>query len=177
MKKIAILFLFVLVGCNSFKVLTDYADGVNFSAYKTYNFFENSGENLSDFDKKRVQTAIESYLQKEGFTYAEKPDFFVDFNLSSEQFQNTNTIGIGIGGGGRNGGFGLSGGIPIGGNKLATEILVEFLSAGTETLFWKGSLKEKVNHKMTPQEKNLRYDAMVQKILMEYPPNKKPSNN
>ncbi len=85
---------------------------------------------------------------------------------------NNNTIGIGIGSGGNNGGFGISGGIPIGGKKLNEELIIEFVNSKTDKVIWEGILNSKIKEKRKPEEKELHFQEVIKKILEKYPPKK-----
>ncbi|MGJ8743577.1 DUF4136 domain-containing protein [Polaribacter sp.] len=172
MKSLKYCLIFLLMSCSSSKVLVDYDDQTNFSEYKTYNFFENTGESLNEFDKRRILSAIDIEMQNLGFEFADVPDFFIDFKSKISKVQNNNTIGIGVGSGGRNGGFGISGGIPIGGKKLNEEITIDFVTPKKEALFWQGILNTKIKEKRTPEEKEIIYGEIIRKILKEFPPKK-----
>ena len=91
--------------------------------------------------------------------------------VNYSQLQTTNTINIGFG----NGGIGVGGGIPIGGKKINEELIVEFVNAKTNTLFWEGVLNSKVSEKRKPETKTNHYKKVIQQILNEYPLIKKTS--
>ncbi|WP_146106901.1 DUF4136 domain-containing protein [Polaribacter porphyrae] len=42
------IFLLILIGCGTSKVMTDYDSKINFSDFKTYLFYEDVGEGLND---------------------------------------------------------------------------------------------------------------------------------
>ena len=109
-------------------------------------------------------------LNKIGIQESENPDFFINIISKITEATNSNTIGIGVGSGGRNGGFGISGGIPIGGKKLNEEFIVEFVDATNNTLFWEAILNSKINEKRKPEEKELHFQEIIKIILEKYPP-------
>ena len=173
MKKIKFLFLLLLMSCSTLKVITDYDSEINFNDFKTYNFFEDVGEGLNELDVKRVITSMNSELKLLGFKEAKTPDFYINVIAKFSEAQNNNTIGIGIGSGGRNGGFGISGGIPIGGKKLNEEFIIEFVNTKTDQVIWEGILNSKINEKRKLEEKELHFKEIIKKILEKYPPKKK----
>lgn len=173
MKHIKFLFLFVLMSCSVSKVITDYDSEINFEDFKSYSFFEDVGEGLNELDVKRVRLSMNSELKSVGFKKLENPDFYINVIAKYSETQNNNTIGIGLGSGGRNGGFGISGGIPIGGKKLNEEFIIEFVNAKTYEVIWEGILNSKINEKRKPEEKEQHFNEVVKKILEKYPPKKK----
>ena len=108
-------------------------------------------------------------MKKLGFTKVEKPDFYINVISKISDTQNNNTIGIGVGSSGRNGGFGISGGIPIGNKKLNEEFTIEFVNAKTDTLIWEGVLISKIKEKRKPEEKELHFKEIIKEILASYP--------
>ena len=172
MKSMRYFFLCLLVSCSSAKVISDYDSQTDFSAYKTYAFFEDTGNGLNELDIRRLQNAIKSQLALQGFKEVENPDVFINFISKKEEVQNKNTIGVGIGGGGGNVGFGVSGGIPIGGKRIIEEITIELVAAKTDHLIWQGVLASRLKSKTTPEKRNILLKEVAQKILMTYPPKK-----
>ncbi|TMM29514.1 DUF4136 domain-containing protein [Polaribacter aestuariivivens] len=170
MKAVKYFFLVLLMSCGTSKVIYDYDDKIDFSQFKTFHFFEDVGNGLNEFDVKRATAILENELSKLDLTKVEKPDFFINIKAVITEVQNNNTIGIGIGSGGRNGGFGISGGIPIGGKKLNEKIIIEFVNAKNNELFWEGSLVTTIKEKRKPAERELYLKDVIQKILAKYPP-------
>ncbi len=169
MKYLKFFFLVFLMSCASSNVLTDYDVKTDFTQYKTFDFFEDNGENLNEFDVKRITTVIQKELEILGLNQNSTPDFFIYFNTNTSENQNNNTIAIGLGSGGRNGGFGVLGGIPIGVKKLNEELIIEFVTSKKKELFWKASLISIIKEKRTPQERIIYLQEVVQKILKELP--------
>ncbi|MGY0408260.1 MAG: DUF4136 domain-containing protein [Polaribacter sp.] len=172
--KIIFLFLFLLMCCSAPKVLYDYDSAINFTKFKSFHLFEDVGKGFNEFDVKRTISILETELTKTGLTKQESPDFFINFTSKVTEAQQRNSIGIGIGigGGGRNSGFRISGGIPIGGKKLNERITIEFISAKTNQLFWQGSLVSTIKEKRKPEERKLYLQKVFQKILSGFPPKK-----
>lgn len=172
MKNLKYLFLVLLMSCSTSKVITDYDKEVNFTDFKTYSFFEDVGKGLNDLDVNRVVAAINSELDLKGLKETENPDFYINVISKTSESKRNNTFGIGIGSGGRNGGFGISGGIPIGAKKQNEEFLIEFVNAKSNQVFWEGILNSKINEKRTPEEKELHFNKIIKNILNNYPPTK-----
>lgn len=169
LKFVFLLFMFFLMSCGSSKVITDYDSNTDFKKYKTFDFYEDNGDNLNEFDVKRMTTAIKSELENVGMNQNYTPHFFIYFDAVTSEKQNNNTIGIGLGTGGRNGGIGVSGGIPIGGKKLDEEISIRFIDANKNQLFWEGSLTSTIKEKRKPEERTVYIQDIIKKILNEFP--------
>lgn len=176
MRKLGYIILLVVMSCTSSKVITDYDANLNFSNFMSYRFYEDVGQGLNELDVKRVIKAITFEMTERNIVETENPDFYINVIVKTVEAQNNNTIGIGIGNGGRNGGFGISGGIPIGGKKINEEFIIEFVNAKTDEVFWEGRLNTTLKKQNTPEIKELHYKTVVNKILSKYPVNKKSSN-
>lgn len=170
MKGVKILFLFLLMSCSSSKVISDYDSEIDFSNFKTYQFYSDIGKGLNEFDVKRVVSTLNTELHKKGLAQNDTPDFYINVIAKYSEAQNTNTIGIGIGSGNRNGGFGISGGIPIGSKKINEEFKIEFVNAKTDTIIWEGVLNSTVKEKRKPEEKEVHFKKIIKEILTKYPP-------
>ncbi|WP_405606783.1 DUF4136 domain-containing protein [Polaribacter sp. Asnod1-A03] len=170
MKFFKFLFLFLLIGCSSSKVVTDFDSKTNFNQYKTFAFFTDAGEGLNEFDIKRSLDAIFKNLSELGFKEGENADFYINIISKVSEPKVTNTIAIGLGSGGINGSFGVSGGIPIGGKKLDEELIIEFVDAKTNELFWEARLISTIKEKKTPDERVLYFKEVIKKMLNNYPP-------
>jgi len=79
-----LLLTFTISGCSSSSnIRSDYDRGADFGAYKTYNFMENAGPhagNYEDFFSQYMKAAIEIEMENRGYTKADDPDLWVNFN-------------------------------------------------------------------------------------------------
>lgn len=177
MKYVKFLCCLVLMSCSTSKVIVDYDTEVDFSNFTTYALYDDVGEGFNELDVKRITTILNNKLKTLKFQQVENPTMFINFKAKVAKATNNNTIGIGIGSGGRNGGFGVSGGIPIGGKKLNEIITIEFVNATTNQLIWEGSITSTIKEKRSPEEKEGHFESVIQEILAEYPAQKKSSKN
>jgi len=69
--------MLILSGCASRQLRSDYDPSVDFSTYKTYNFYENAGPQGSEyrqfFDQYMV-SAISKEMESRGYVKSENPD-------------------------------------------------------------------------------------------------------
>lgn len=151
-------------------VATDYEKSTDFTAYKTYNYYPSINSGLSELDDKRITKVTDSLLQARGFKKSNTPQFYVNF-FAEEQLSNSrNTIGVGIGSGGRNGGFGISGGIPIGGKTINQKFTLDFIDVLKDGLFWQAVIDGNYREKSSPLQKEKYYFTIIEKALKKYPP-------
>ncbi|WP_299103652.1 DUF4136 domain-containing protein [uncultured Tenacibaculum sp.] len=174
MKYFKLLGILLLVGCASVNVVSDYDSKTNFKQYATFLFYEDAGKGLNELDVKRIEREIVSGLESKGMRVNEAPTMYVNIVSEERVSENRNTIGVGIGGG-RNVGFGISGGIPIGGRKIQQQLVIDFVDAKTNELIWQGIANTEVKERTSPEEREQHYKKVIHKILEQYPP-KKPQN-
>ncbi|WP_435255342.1 DUF4136 domain-containing protein [Tenacibaculum sp. A30] len=172
MKYYQYLFLLLFIGCTSSKVVYDYDSQVNFNDYKTFNFFEDAGKGLNELDRNRVEYELQTALEAKGMRLAETPDLYINIISNEQASVNRNRIGIGIGSGGRNVGFGISGGIPIESRKINQQVTIDFVESEKNQLIWQGKANSELNEKTSPEERRAYYQKLIQKILSNYPPKK-----
>ena len=168
--KISIIILF-LTSCNAVKVSYDYDNQTDFSAYTTYNYYDNLATGLSELDEKRLLDAMDEVLGEKGFKLSEEPDILVNIKSDVYQTQAGNNVGVGLGGGGGSLGGGVSLGIPVGGPKLSRELQVDFVDANKDMLIWQALSKSPFREGGTPMERQEKLQQLVAKIFSKYPPN------
>jgi len=104
---VAVTSIILFTACSSLKVTVDYDKSVDFSKYKTFEFYgwaEQSEEILSPFDKKRIETAFENEMNQRGLEYVESgADLILTLYIQTEektevQATTTTTGGYGYGG-------------------------------------------------------------------------------
>lgn len=167
--KITLLTLFI-VGCAPIRVNYDFDKSTNFADYKTYNYYADMKTGLSELDTKRFLNALDAKMQAKGFRLAENPDFFIDIKSSEFQTAQRNTVGVGLGGGGRNVGGGVSIGIPVGQTGVNRQITIDFVDENGKGLFWQAVSESSFNPNATPEKREARLNAIIDKVFIQYPP-------
>lgn len=171
MKKLKYFLLILLVSCSSTKVVYDYDSKIDFTVYKTFNFFEDAGKGLSELDVKRITNELFYKLQEKGMKLSDTPDVYINIVSKESEVANRNTIGLGIGGGGTVG-FGISGGIPIGSKKMNQQLTIDFVESKNDELIWQGIAESEIKERTRPEERELHYKKVIEKVLVSYPPSK-----
>ena len=162
----------LLASCGA-TVAVDYEKQTDFSVYKTYNYYPSINSGLSELDNKRIIKSTDSLLQTRGFKKSSSPQFYINF-FAKEQLSNSrSSIGVGVGSGGRNGGFGISGGIPIGGKSVNQQFTIDFIDVQKDDLFWQAIVDGNYKEKASPLQKEKYYFTIIEKALKKYPPKTK----
>ena len=167
-----ILFSLILsvISCAPIYVNYDYEKGTDFRKYKTYNYYSDMKTGLSELDTKRLLDALDLKMQEKGFVLSDTPDFFIDIKSSEFQAARRNTVGVGVGGGGRNAGGGVSIGIPIGQSGVNRQIIIDFVDENGKGLFWQAVSESTYNPNAKPENREARLNAILDKVLVAYPP-------
>lgn len=172
LKYLGLLVISFFYSCGS-AVYVDFDPDTNYNNYTTYNYYPSISSGLSDFDDKRVIFALDSLLPQKGIIKSDNPQFLINFYANQTISNSGSTIGIGMGSGGINGGFGVSGGIPISSNKIKQEFTLDFIDAATDQLIWQGVINKSINIKTTPTQRDKYYLNLIEKELQNFPPPQK----
>lgn len=173
MKNFKYLLLLFIVACSSPRIVYDYDTDVNFKQYKTFNFFDDVGEGLNKFDVERITNEIKVNLEKQGIKQVENPVFYVNVVSKVQRQPQRNSVGVAIGGGNRGFGYGISGGIPIGGRKLNQQITIDFVASKNNALIWQGISDSEIKESLKPEQRNDYYKKLIEKVIAGFPPKKK----
>ena len=81
-----LLAVLAIAGCaSSPDIMYDYDRSADFSAYRTYNFFENAGPNTGDYQSffsRYMIDAITREMEQRGYTKSDNPDLLINFNAN-----------------------------------------------------------------------------------------------
>lgn len=156
------------LSCSSSKVFVDYDESTDFTRYKTYQFYEDAGKEMSEFDVKRTRKSIQETMDSLKLQMSDQsPDFFINFSTRRSAPNSSNAVGVGIAGGSR-GGVSISTSVFLGSRKIEEQMLIEFVDAKSDELFWQGQFKLKIAPNATPQEREAWIKQVVQKIIFSY---------
>lgn len=168
-----------LVGCSTLRTTQDYDPGVDFSRFHTYAWLPHSIEQSdpsidTDLLRVRVQRAVDSELERKGFTPAPggaTPDLYADYHVYTKEKVDLVTIPSSWGYG-----PGWYGG-------MSTEVhsreytqgtlVIDFVDGAKKQLLWRGAASAEIVPNRTPEERAARVDEAVRQILAPFPPGAK----
>lgn len=167
LKLLTLSLLFVVVGCSSVKVMTDYDTKANFSQYKTFAFYKKGIDKaaISDLDKRRIMRAIERELIAKGMQKSSNPDVLVSIFTKTRERINVNDN--------RFGGFWYPwyyGPNPVTVSQYTEGTLfIDILDKQKKELVWQG-IGSGALRMSNVEKKERRIKEFVKEILSKYPP-------
>ena len=161
--------ILLMISCGTSTVV-DYDPETDFKSYTTYGSYPILDSGLSDLDDKRIIQLCDSIMQSKGFIQSKRPDLHINFYASEFLDMNRSTIGIGVGGGGRNGGIGVSGGVPVGSQKIEQKLTFDIIDVKMDKLIWQGVVNKKYPLKATAKQMDAHYQTAVWAIFSKFPP-------
>lgn len=170
-KFLPLLLLFVLASCSSVRVNSDYDKKANFESYKTYAYLKSAVDKaeISDLDKKRILRSIDEAMTTKGISKSETPDLLVSiFTKENQRVDVYNNSGF-------NWGFSPYWGMGIGYSNVITSpegtLYIDLIDAKSKELVWQGEGTGYLTK--DTEQKDARIKEFVDKILAQYPPQKK----
>lgn len=177
-------FLVIFAACSSIRVSQDYDAATDFDALKRFAWQFESQPKTGDarlddqFANNRIRTAVEQTLLAAGYSRAQKTsaDFLLAYHLGIQrkiQSSGPSTgVGLGVGRSGRYGSIGFSTGSDVESYDEGLLVL-DVLAPDGKTLLWRGKGTRTVDVHAKPEKKTKHIQAMVEKILKQFPPTAK----
>lgn len=177
---ILILFGFIIAGCSSVKVTSDYDPEYDFTKMKNYRWAYSDELNPNDELKKyplvaqRVKIAVDNELKSKGYNLVEGDDFdfVVIAHAGSKEKMNVQQTGGGYYRGWYDPWWG-----PYGGGGTTTvsyyeeaTLVLDFISWENKELAWRGMGTGTVKEQSSPESMQERIDDVIVKILANFPP-------
>ena len=173
MKNLIYLLIIVLItSCASIRVSHDYDRAIDFSQFKTYNYYSDLQSGLSELDERRLVDQLDAYLPQIGLTKSESPDVMIDFHSKETAQINNSNVGVGVGGGGGNVGGGITIGMPVGRSDIQRQIIFQIVDDGGRGVVWEALTESGYNINSTPDRREAQFKAIVEKAFSQYPPQK-----
>ncbi len=183
---LSLLAVFTLSSCSSLKFTVDKDDGIDFTKYKSYQFYgwaEESNKILSPFDQERIEQAFGAELDKRGLSFEkETGDLIVTLYIVTEQKTKTTAtttgMGMGMGGYGYGGYYGYGPSYGWGGMSTAHTtyneydyvvgtLIIDIYDAKEKKLVWESVAKGTINEKTKGRER--RIQSTAGKMMIKYP--------
>jgi hypothetical protein len=169
---------FIAVGCTNIRVQSDYDPEAPFSGLETYAWSPDTGTKSDDprIDNSlmddRIRAAVDRELAASGFEPASDraPDFLMTYHASLRTKLESVTTAAGYRG---SYGYGAWGGYA---QTLPAEyeegtLILDVIDPEANRLIWRGTAQARAHRgDATPEERSERINAVVAKILAQFPP-------
>lgn len=173
MKKLNILWLLSIIflgACSSLTVKSDYDKEVDFSKYKTFEYYgwaEESDKILNRFDKERIEKAFGNEFRKRGLKFVEDGgdmvvSLFIVVDQKTTTTAHTNHYNMGGYGYGGRGWYGGYGGMGMGtstttyseNDYLVGTLVVDVFDKADKKMIWQSIGQKTVDDNPNTREKN-----------------------
>jgi hypothetical protein len=149
-------------------VTYNFAQGTDFSKYKTYKWINISGgEHPNQLVDEQIRQAIDSQLAAKGFTKSDsdKADLYVGYQVSISQEQQWNAYGTG-------GGWRFGGGMATATSSTIQigTLAFDVYDPANMQIIWRGSATKTLNPPKDPEKRERNLDKGVAKLLKNFPP-------
>ncbi len=163
-------FCLFLSACGGPRAAYDYDEQANFSSYSSIAVYPEINTGLSELDEKRLLSSVVNTLRRKELYGSVIPDLYLNVYTEEYREPSRTNVGVGIGGTGRNVGVGVSGGIPLGGPETFLRLTFDLVDAKTDNLVWQAVVDSKFDPNSSPEERQERFEVVVEKALEGYPP-------
>jgi hypothetical protein len=162
----------------------NFAQGEDFSKYKTYKWVDLKGADQADqLTEKQIKTAIDTNLATKGLQKVDSDtaDLYVDIQTAigtEKQFTSYNT-GWGYGPGWGRSWYGYGGGMTSMTTTGSTSTIyvgqlgLDMYDSAKKELVWRGVASKTIDPKAKPEKQQKNITKAVDKLLKNYPPKKK----
>ena len=180
----------IMGGCSSLKVTSDYDKTIDFTKFKTFEYYgwaDESDQLLNRFDKERIEKAFGAEFKSRGLEYVESGgDLIVTLYIVAEQKTSTtaHTSSVGMGGaygygyGGYYGygpSYGWGSGMGMGhstttyseSDYVVGTLIIDVYDEANKQLIWESIGKGNVNE--NPDGRDESVPKTVAKIMKPYP--------
>ena len=186
----AIKLTFILVGAlllwscsSSLKVTSDYNGELDFSKYKTYNYYRphpdsvqsisNSPVIANQLNQRRIEKAINEEMYVRGYEISDNPDIWISFYIKVEDKTDITATSYGspyyrgYGYHGYYGGYGYGGYTDISTyNYKYGTLIIDLVDAGDNELIWYGTASKALDGNNRNPEATINY--IVTKMFYQY---------
>jgi len=172
--------------CSDIIIRTDYQPGTDFNALKTYAWAPDNRQKTgnpvldSSLLNNRIRNALEQNLSAIGFRHVkpEQADVYLTYYLTLESriesFPTTISY-YGHGGHHRGSSYGFAYGY---GSEIQefkyNTLYIDLISPVSKQIIWRGFAESLLEDSLTPEQRELRINTIVSKIMRQYPPGRKP---
>jgi hypothetical protein len=167
--------------CMAQDVRYNFAEGQDFSKYRSYKWVEIQGsEKVNDIVESMIKASVDGALAKKGMTKtdSDSADIYLGYQAAigqEKQFSSYSTDwGYGPGWGGRYYG-GMGGGMTTGETSTIYigQLTLDMYDPTQKKLVWRGIASKTLDAKAKPEKQKKNLDKATEKLLKNFPPKPK----
>jgi len=173
-----VIVLLMISSCSSTKVTADYDKSVDFTKFKTFEYYgwaKESDKLLNDLDKKRIEDSFAKEFYDRGLSYVQaEGDLIVTLFIVVEQKTQTTANTSHYGGGGYYGyGPGYGWGPSYSSTTVSTydyavgTLVCDVFDKSTEQLIWEGIASKTIDE--NPQTRDKSIPKVIKYLMKKYP--------
>jgi hypothetical protein len=152
-----------------------FAKEIDFAKYKTYKWVNiDSAQRLDDLTTEQLVGTFEVQLAKKGLTKStsDKADLLIGFQVAPEGDKHFSQSPLGTSYSGGNGGSSGSGTVSV--NTVHSgQLALNMYDGERKQLVWRGVVADAIDPNAKPDKKQKHMDKAAEKMLKDYPPQKK----
>jgi len=168
---VPVVMMFIIAGCSSIRVTTDYDRKADFGKYKTFNFSKEVDQvKLNDLNRRRLKDDIKAQMVLRGYQMAASPDLLVNVYVKGTTKYTATGYTTGFGGGfgyyrGWGGGFSNT---YVDVNKYTEgTMFIDLIEVLEKKMVWEGIAQGLINPRENTREEGL--NKVVTKVFKEFP--------
>jgi hypothetical protein len=152
-----------------------FAKEIDFAKYKTYKWVNvDSPQRLDELTAEQLIGTMEVQLAKKGLTKstADRADLLIGYQVAPEGDKRFSQSPLGTSYSGGNGGSAGSGTVSVS-TVHSGQLALDMYDGERKQLVWRGVVSDAIDANAKPDKKQKHMDRAVEKLLKDYPPQKK----
>ncbi len=161
----------LLAGCSGGGPRIDYNPDFDPSRLTRFGVMEAPGSRVDPLNAQRIESAIVGNLTAKGYRHDDPVDFVARYSVTVLKDVPSNfSFGFGLGSWGHNGGASIGTSVTPSVDKVA--ISIDMVDPQNDKVFWSATENETMPDFSTPEERTRFFNAVVYRLLKNYPPHK-----
>jgi hypothetical protein len=152
-----------------------FAKEIDFDKYKTYKWVTiENGQHLDELTRDQLIGTLEVQLAKRGLTRSpsDKADLLIGYQIARPGDKRFSQSSIGASYGSATGAASASGTVAVT-TVHSGQLVLDMYDAERKQLVWRGLVADAIDANAKPDKKQKHLDKAVEKLLKDYPPQKK----
>jgi len=157
----------------------NYAQGANFSQYKTYKWVAiKDAAKINPLAEQQLKSAIDAQLAAKGLTKTEddKADLYIAYQAAVNQEKQFNSFSSDMGGWGYGAGWRGYGGMGMSTTTTTSSTIhigtvgIDMYDSAQKQLVWRGQASKTLDEKAKPEKQQKNLNKAMAKLFKKYPP-------